>query len=95
MIQYANIASLVLHEQVAATPGQFVDVSLPIDNPLFKGIGALAFGSFASPNYLNTQQVIPSTPTGQPAGPLTRAQPVAPCRYLPSSPPLAGAAIRW
>src|ERR1700733_972548 len=44
VIQYANIASLMLHEQVAATPGQFVDVSLPIDNPLFKGIGALAFG---------------------------------------------------
>jgi pimeloyl-ACP methyl ester carboxylesterase len=89
VIQYANIASLVLHEQVAATPGQFVDVSLPIDNPLFKGIGALAFGSFASPNYLNTQQVIPSTPTGQPAGPPPALDQVYFHVYLPSSPPPA------
>jgi len=65
LIQYANIASLVLHEQVAASPAQFVDVPLPITNPLIQGIGAIWFGSFASPNFLNDQEVIPSAPTGQ------------------------------
>jgi len=65
LIQYANIASLVLHEQVADNPSQFVDVPLPLNNPLFMGIGAIGFGSFASPNFLNGQQVIPWTPTGQ------------------------------
>lgn len=65
LIQYSKIASLVLHEQVATNPTQFVDVPLPITNPLFQGIGAVGFGSFASPNFLNDQQVIPATPTGQ------------------------------
>jgi pimeloyl-ACP methyl ester carboxylesterase len=31
----------VLHEQVAANPAQFVDVPLPITNPLIQGIGAI------------------------------------------------------
>jgi pimeloyl-ACP methyl ester carboxylesterase len=65
LIQFGNIASLVLHEQVAVNPAQFVDVALPITNPLIQGIGAVGFGSFASPNFLNAQQVIPWTPTGQ------------------------------
>jgi pimeloyl-ACP methyl ester carboxylesterase len=65
LIQYSNIASLVLHEQVAVNPAQFVDVPLPITNPLIRGIGAIGFGSFASPNFLNDQQVIPWTPTAQ------------------------------
>ena len=65
LIQYSNIASLTLHEQVGVNPAQFVDVPLPITNPLIQGIGAIGFGSFASPNFLNAQQVIPSTPTGQ------------------------------
>ena len=65
LIQFPNIASLVLHEQVAVSPAQFVDVALPITNPLIQGIGAIGFGSFASPNFLNSQQVIPWTPTGQ------------------------------
>jgi len=65
LIQYADIASLVLHEQVGANPAQFVDLALPITNPLIQGIGAIGFGSFASPNFLNAQQVIPWTPTGQ------------------------------
>jgi len=65
LIPYSNIASLVLHEQVGANPSQFVDLSLPLSNPLFQGIGAVGFGSFASPNFLNDQQVIPVTPTGQ------------------------------
>jgi len=65
LIQYANIATLVLHEQVALNPAQFIDVPLPVTNPLIQGIGAIGFGSFASPNFLNSQQVIPWTPTGQ------------------------------
>ena len=65
LIQYSNIASLVLHEQVSVNPSQFVDLPLPITNALFQGIGAIGFGSFASPNFLNDQQVIPWTPTGQ------------------------------
>ena len=65
LIPYSSIASLVLHEQVAVNPAQFVDVALPINNPLIQGIGAIGFGSFASPNFLNDQQVIPWTPTGQ------------------------------
>jgi len=66
LIQFSNIGSLVLHEQVGVNPAQFVDVPLPITNPLIQGIGAIGFGSFASPNFLNAQQVIPWTPTGQP-----------------------------
>ncbi|MGA2131015.1 MAG: Ig-like domain-containing protein [Bryobacteraceae bacterium] len=65
LIQYSKIASLVLHEQTGDNPSQFVDVQLPIDNPLFQGIGAIGFGAFASPNFLNDQQVIPWVPTGQ------------------------------
>ena len=65
LIPFSNIASLVLHEQVATSPPQFADVPLPITNSLFEGIGGIYFGSFASPNFLNDQQVIPWTPTGQ------------------------------
>jgi pimeloyl-ACP methyl ester carboxylesterase len=90
-MQYANIASLVLHEQVAASPAQFVDVPLPITNSLFAGIGALAFGSFASPNYRTAQEIIPSTPTGQTVGPPPALEQIYFHAYLPSSaPPAAG-----
>jgi pimeloyl-ACP methyl ester carboxylesterase len=65
LIQFSSIASLVLRGQVAVNPAQFADVSLPITSPLIQGIGAIGFGSFASPNFLNDQQVIPWTPTGQ------------------------------
>lgn len=65
LIQFSDINSVVLHEEVATNPVQFVDIPLPINNPLFTGIGAIWFGSFASPNFLNSQQVIPQTPTGQ------------------------------
>ncbi len=65
LIQYSDIASLTLHEQVAVNPAQYVDIPLPITNPLIQGIGAIGFGSFATPSFLNSDQVIPITPTGQ------------------------------
>ncbi len=55
----------MLHEQVAANPAQFVDVALPITNPLIQGIGGVYFGSFADANFLNASNVIDSVPTGQ------------------------------
>jgi len=91
LIQFANIASLVLHEQVAANPAQFVDVPLPITNPLIQGIGAIGFGSFASPNFLNDQQVIPWTPTGQDVALPGSVNLIYFHVFLPSSPqPAAG-----
>src|SRR5579871_5707874 len=86
LLQYASLSSLVLHEQVGATPAQFVDVSLPIDNALFRGIGAIGFGTFASPNYLNSQQVIPATPTGQPIAPPGAVNIISYHVFFPSSP---------
>jgi pimeloyl-ACP methyl ester carboxylesterase len=91
LIQFANIASLVLHEQVAVNPSQFVDVSLPVTNVLLQGIGAIGFGSFASPNFLNDQQVIPWTPTGQAVSLPGSVNVIDFHVYLPSSPePAAG-----
>ena len=86
LIQFANIASLVLHEQVAVNPAQFVDVPLPITNPLIQGIGAIGFGSFASPNFLNGQQVIPWTPTGQAVALPASVNEIYFHVFLPSSP---------
>jgi pimeloyl-ACP methyl ester carboxylesterase len=91
LIQFSNIASLVLHEQVAVNPSQFVDVALPITNPLITGIGAIGFGSFASPNFLNSQQVIPWTPTAQPVSLPGSVNEIYFHVYLPSLPkPAAG-----
>ena len=91
LIQYSNIASLVLHEQVAMNPAQYVDVALPITNPLIQGIGAIGFGSFASPNFLNSQQVIPWTPTGQEVALPGSVNEIYFHVFLPSSPkPPAG-----
>ncbi|HTQ58320.1 MAG TPA: Ig-like domain-containing protein [Bryobacteraceae bacterium] len=89
VIPYSNISSLVLHEQVADNPAQFVDVALPLNIPLFQGIGSVAFGTFASPNFLNDQQVIPWTPTGQDvAAPATNL--IYYHVFLPSTPEPAG-----
>ncbi len=85
LIQYSNVASLTLHEEVAVNPPQFVDVQLPIKNPLFQGIGAVAFGSFPSPNFLNDQQVIPTTPTGQDITPPGSVNMIYYHVFLPSS----------
>ena len=90
LIQYSNIASLVLHEQVSVNPVQFVDVPLPITNPLIQGIGAIGFGSFASPNFLNGQQVIPWTPTGQDVSLPGSVNEIYFHVFLPSSPQPAG-----
>src|ERR1017187_2712219 len=90
LIQFGNIASLVLHEQVAVNPAQFVDVALPITNPLIQGIGAIGFGSFASPNFLNGQQVIPWTPTGQDVSLPGSVNEIYFHVFLPSSPQPAG-----
>jgi pimeloyl-ACP methyl ester carboxylesterase len=91
LIQFANIASLVLHEQVAVNPAQFVDVPLPITNPLIQGIGAIGFGTVASPNFLNDQQVIPWTPTGQAVALPGSVNEIYFHVFLPSSPqPAAG-----
>jgi hypothetical protein len=65
VFQYSDIASLVLHFQTNVSPAQFVDVPLPIKSALFTGIGSIAFGSFTSPNFLNSDGVIPWMPTGQ------------------------------
>lgn len=91
LIQFSSIASLVLHEEVAVNPVQFVDVALPVNNPLIQGIGAIGFGSFASPNFLNDQQVIPTTPTGQQVALPGSVNEVYFHVFLPSSPrPAAG-----
>ena len=86
LVQFSNVASLVLHEQVAINPSQFVDVPLPINNPLIQGIGAIAFGTFDSPNFLNGDQVIPSTPTGQAVALPPSAGLISYHVFLPSSP---------
>jgi len=90
LIQFSNIASLVLHEQVAVNPDQFVDVTLPINNALFQGVGAIAFGSFASPNFLNDQEVIPWTPTGQDVALPASLNQIRFHVYLPATPEPAG-----
>ena len=86
LVQFANIASLTLHEQVGANPAQFIDLALPIDNPLIQGIGAIGFGSFFSPNFLNDQQVIPWTPTGQAVSPSGSLNQLYYHVFLPATP---------
>lgn len=89
VFQYSNISTLVLHFQTSAT--QFVDVPLPIKNPLFAGIGAIAFGSFSSPSFLNSDNVIPWTPTGQDVTPPAATNQISFHVFLPSTPaPAAG-----
>jgi hypothetical protein len=63
--QYADVSEVTLHWQTGVNPPQFVDVSLPVQNALFAGIGAFAFGSYSSPDFLNDQNVVPTAPTGQ------------------------------
>ena len=87
VFQYANISSLVLHLQTTVSPAQFVDVPLPIKSPLFMGIGSVAFGSFSSPNFLNSDNVIPWTPTGQDVALPAAVNQVYFHVFLPSSPP--------
>jgi pimeloyl-ACP methyl ester carboxylesterase len=86
LFQYSNIGSVVLHEQVGDNPSQFVDLTLPLSNALFKGIGAVGFGSFASPNFLNSQEVIPWTPTGQAVTAPSSTNIITYHVFLPSSP---------
>jgi hypothetical protein len=86
IMQFSNIASLVLHEQTGDNPSQFLDVSLPITNPLFNGIGKLAFGSFTSPNFMNSQDVIPVVPTGADVALPPATNQLYFHVYLPSSP---------
>jgi Bacterial Ig-like domain len=62
LFPYADIADFKLHWQTGTN--QFLDVDLPIKDPLFTGVGALAFGSYTSPNFLNSDNVVPATPTG-------------------------------
>ena len=83
-LPYAKIQSLVLHEQVSASPAGFVDVTLPINNPLFQGIAGFAFGSFGSPNYLNAQNVLLPAPTGQEPA-VTSVNQIYYHAYLPAS----------
>jgi len=55
---YANVLGVKFHRQVGTST--FTDSALPAAVDVFPGaIGAVAYGSFTSPNYENSSQVIP------------------------------------
>jgi len=58
----ADLSALVLKAQTGVNPPAFTDTKLAILSQL-QGVGRVAFGSYASPSFLNEDQTISTVPT--------------------------------
>jgi hypothetical protein len=81
----ANIASVNLHAQVKANPAGFQDFPQTIPSATFTGVDRIVFDTFKSPNFLNSQQYIPNTPTGMPLAAVAATNDVVVHTFVPSS----------
>ncbi len=89
VFQISNISSLVLNLQTGANQFEAIDFPLAQFQPLLTGLGAIAFGSYLSPQFLNAQQAIDPMPTGVDVSlPATTAE-IFFHVYLPTSSPSA------
>lgn len=61
-----DILTLTLRLQERENPVQWTDFSVPFPQVLLAGVDRIAFGSFRSPNFLNADGTLPTTPTGAP-----------------------------
>ncbi len=80
---FSDLATLTLHQQTQVNPDAFQDESLPLG--LISGVGSVAFASYISPNYLNSQQTIDPIPTGVDPGPGTSVNQLYFHAVLPAS----------
>jgi hypothetical protein len=87
----SDIAAFTIHQQTGVSPERFNDFTLPLSNPLFTGVGRVAFGSFQSPRFLNGQQIIPPQPSGMAVAAPAAADTIQYVVWLPGTPePPAG-----
>ncbi|MBI4877958.1 MAG: hypothetical protein HY822_25290 [Acidobacteria bacterium] len=63
VFSFSDLGAVTLHMQTGADPAQFEEASLPFS--LLSGVDKIAFGSFRSPNFLDSGQTIPAAPTKQ------------------------------
>ncbi len=85
----SGIGSLVANFQTG--PNRFTNITFPLDqfSALLTGLGSLAFASYSSPQFLNSQQTIDPSPSGADVTlPAANAQ-IYFHVYLPGSPPPA------
>jgi pimeloyl-ACP methyl ester carboxylesterase len=82
IFRVGDLASLKLRLQTKAGASDLSDQTFPAS--ILSGVGRLAFGTFQSPNYLDRANIIPDTPVGPPAVPLST---IAFHIYLPAAAP--------
>ncbi len=86
VVTIATYPTAVWHRQTASNV--FSDGQLPF--ALLQGISRVAFGSYLSPNYLNSSQIISMGPTALPLAQPARNQSIHFNVFLPASPKPAG-----
>ena len=85
----SELSSFVVRMQTGASPPAFEDLELPL--ALLAGVGRVAFGSFRSPSFLDSDQTIPATSTGQDLALPRSSKEIFFHAYLPPAPaPAAG-----
>lgn len=89
VVDLSQYPTAVWHQQTGASPVAFTDQPLPF--ALLPGVSRIAFGTFASPSYLNAAQTIDMPGTGVPLPPVRRVEQIPFNVYLPVGPkPPAG-----
>jgi hypothetical protein len=66
IVDASDIVGISLKQQTGANPARFDEFNATVPSFLLQGVGRIAFLSFSSPNFLDSRQVIPSSPTGAP-----------------------------
>lgn len=84
VVDLASYPNAVWHQQTGTAPVSFNDVALPFAS--LQGISRIAFGTYSSPNYLNTRQIIDLPPTALPLNPAGRTEQIQFNVFLPATP---------
>ena len=88
VVDLASYPGAVWHQQTRTTPVSFTDTQLPF--ALLQGVSRIAFGTYASPNYLNAGQMLDMPPTALPLPPAGRLEQIQFNVFLPAAPKPAG-----
>lgn len=86
-----DVLAFTLRLQEHDNPVQFSDFTIPLPQVVLAGVGRIAFGSFHSPSFLNSDQILPPAPSAPPVPLPAASTEVLFHTLLPSSPrPPAG-----
>lgn len=80
----SELAAMIFRRQIRADPPAFEEA--PVRTDLLEGVGRIAFASYRSPRFLDSRQLIATTPSGASLEPPTASDEIFFHIFVPASP---------